>query len=122
MEHPDQRQVLRDSLFVLARLVIDGRQDEVQVRVRNLSNGGLMAEGPVKVVSGTPVKVDIRNIGWVSGAVAWVQDNRFGIGFNQEIDARLARAPDGASAGAWEPPASVKVKQGGPDPARVRKV
>jgi len=121
MEHPDQRQVLRNSLFVLARVAIEGRQDEVQVRVRNLSNGGLMAEGAVKVVNGTPVKVEIRNIGWVSGTVAWVQDNRFGIGFDEEIDARLARISDGTQ-GAWEPPASAKVKRIDPDPARVRKV
>ena len=124
MEHPEQRQELRDSLFVLARLTVEGRQGEVQVRVRNLSKFGLMAEGSVKVACGTPVKVDVRNVGWVSGKVAWVQDNRFGIGFDEEIDARHARmATDHADTGnLWRPTVSAKKMWSGPDPARLRKI
>ena len=48
----------------------------------------MMAEGALRVVPGAPVSVSLRNIGWVDGAVAWVQDSRFGIAFRQEVDAR----------------------------------
>ena len=52
-----------------------------------------MGEGPVHVARGDRVEVNIRNIGWVDGAVAWVQDDRFGVAFHDEIDPKIARAP-----------------------------
>ncbi|MNC96807.1 hypothetical protein D3C83_142760 [compost metagenome] len=39
------------------------------------------------------VTVELRNVGRVEGSVAWVQDNRFGVAFVEEIDPKLARAP-----------------------------
>ena len=51
-----------------------------------------MAEGDAKVVRGALVAVELRNIGWVEGSVAWKQDNRFGIAFVDEIDPRVVRA------------------------------
>ena len=92
MTDNDHRQIERDSLFVMADLRVDGAGDESRVKVRNLSAGGMMAEGEAKVRPGTGVEVNIRNIGWVEGSVAWVQDNRFGIAFREEIDPKVARA------------------------------
>lgn len=89
----DNRQVPRDSLFLLADLRVDGLPGEHRIKVRNLSARGMMGEGAVHVVPGALVSVDIRNVGWVKGTVAWVQDNRFGVAFSDEIDAKLARAP-----------------------------
>jgi len=89
----DHRQIARDSLFVMAELRVDGMAGEDRVRVRNLSAGGLMAECALPVQRGQVVWVKLRNLGWVEGAVAWVQDNRFGIAFREEIDPRIARAP-----------------------------
>ena len=45
MTDNDHRQIARDSLFVMADLRIDGIEGEHRIRVRNLSAGGLMAEG-----------------------------------------------------------------------------
>ncbi|MEE4451782.1 PilZ domain-containing protein [Novosphingobium resinovorum] len=91
----DNRQIARDSLFLMADLRIDGLDGEFRIKVRNLSAGGMMGEGTVRVVRGTVVAVNIRNIGWVEGSVAWVQDSRFGVAFREDIDPRLARAqPD----------------------------
>jgi len=87
----ENRQIARDSLFLMADLRVDGLEGESRIKVRNLSPGGMMGEGMVRVVRGTPVKVNIRNIGWVPGSVAWVQDNRFGVAFGTEIDPKLAR-------------------------------
>lgn len=92
MSNVDTRQVNRDSLFLLAQLRVDGRDEVFRVKVRNLSAGGMMAEGDVKVMRGALVEVELRNIGWVEGTVAWKQDNRFGIAFVDEIDPKRARA------------------------------
>lgn len=98
MSNVDTRQVGRDSLFLLAQVRSDGIDNPVRVKVRNLSAGGMMAEGDAHVMRGARVDVELRNIGWVSGTVAWKQDNRFGIAFADEIDPKLARAPAGSGA------------------------
>ncbi|KLI64880.1 PilZ domain-containing protein [Aurantiacibacter marinus] len=97
MSNVDTRQVGRDSLFLLAQVRIDGQDNPVRVKVRNLSAGGMMAEGDARVLRGARVDVELRNIGWINGSVAWKQDNRFGIAFADEIDPKLARAPAGSA-------------------------
>src|SRR6188508_130808 len=95
MSNVDTRQVNRDSLFLLAQVRVDGQDSVSRVKVRNLSAGGMMAEGEAKVVRGSLVAVELRNVGWVEGSVAWKQDNRFGIAFVDEIDPAVVRAPGG---------------------------
>jgi PilZ domain len=94
MSEDESRQIARDSLFVMADLRLVGSDAEYRVRVRNLSSGGLMAEGGPKVVLGQTVSLNVRNLGWIDGSVAWVQDNRYGIAFHEEIDPRLVREPE----------------------------
>lgn len=93
MSDSDLRHIARDSLFVLADLRIDGLEGEHRIRVRNLSAGGMMAEGNLMVQRGQVAWVNVRNIGWTEGSVAWVQDSRFGIAFREEIDPLVVRAP-----------------------------
>ena len=93
MTNVDTRQGDRDSLFLIAQLRVDGQDSEHRIKVRNLSPGGMMAEGEVRVQRGALIEVDLRNIGWVEGTVAWKQDNRFGIAFINEIDPLRAREP-----------------------------
>ena len=95
MSQVETRQLSRDSLFLMAKVKVEGdlAGHEHRVKVRNLSSGGMMAEGDAKVARGAMVRVELRNIGWVEGSVAWKQDNRFGIAFMEEIDPRIARAP-----------------------------
>lgn len=114
-----QRQIARDSLFVMAEMRVDGMPGEHRVRVRNLSAGGLMAEGSVRLQRDQAVWISIRNIGWVEGSVAWVQDSRCGIAFREEIDPLVARAPviPGEST-----PRFVKPPLGGPEQGRLRKI
>lgn len=95
MSNVETRQVDRDSLLLLAQVRVDGAGAEYPVKVRNLSAGGMMAEGKVPVMRGALISVALRNIGWVDGTVAWKQDDRFGIAFVEEIDPKLARAPIG---------------------------
>ena len=93
MTNVETRTVDRDSLFLLAQLRVDGDKTEYRVKVRNLSAGGMMAEGDVLVTRGSRVYVELRNIGWIEGSVAWRQENRFGIAFVDEIDPKKAREP-----------------------------
>ena len=99
MADNDHRQLSRDSLFLMAELRLPGAdacpgQEALgRVKVRNLSAGGMMAEGTIKAVRGTLVEVSIRNLGWVEGAIAWVQGDRCGIAFSEDIDPMIARAP-----------------------------
>lgn len=94
----DHRHLGRDSLFLMAEVRLPEADAEHRVKVRNLSAGGMMAEGAVKVQRGTTIEVNLRNIGWVEGVVAWIQDNRFGIAFHDEVDPKLARAQVGSGA------------------------
>lgn len=87
-----QRHEARDSLFLIAKLAVAGMPGE-QVRVRNLSAGGLMAEYPAPVATGTIVTIDLRGVGCISGRVAWVMDGRLGIAFDRQIDPLMARKP-----------------------------
>jgi hypothetical protein len=94
MASVETRQVDRDSLLLIAQVRLDGGNGgEFRVKVRNLSMGGMMAEGNAPVARGMLVSIGLRNIGWVDGTVAWKQDERFGIAFVEEIDPKVARAP-----------------------------
>ena len=99
MGESEHRQIARDSLFVLAELRLDGVEGEHKVRVRNLSSGGLMVEGAPTTARGQLAWVNIRNIGWVEGSIAWVEGPRCGVAFREEIDPKVARAPVSAGEG-----------------------
>jgi hypothetical protein len=119
MSNNGQRQIARDSLFVMADLRLDGVEGEHRIRVRNLSAGGLMAESQLNVRRGQAVWTMLRNIGWVEGSVAWVQDNRFGIAFREEIDPMVARAPVARSEGT---PRHIRPPLAQTDSERLRKI
>lgn len=93
-----QRNDSRDSLFLAAKLHVGSLPGE-QVRVRNLSAGGLMAEYPSPVDQGTPVRIELRGVGEVRGHIAWVTDGRIGIAFDTAIDPMRARKPVGVKRG-----------------------
>lgn len=93
MDEAEQRQIARDSLFVMADLRLDGNEETHRIKMRNLSAGGMMGEGSLLLTRGTIVWVEIRNIGWVEGSVAWLHGSRFGVAFREEIDPKLARPP-----------------------------
>lgn len=122
MSQVETRQVVRDSLFLLAQLRVDGRDESHRVKVRNLSPGGMMAEADVKVARGTLVSVELRNLGWVEGTVAWKQDNRFGIAFVDDIDPRKVRAPGPGEMTEFPAPRYVRTPPAKPSPDRLRKV
>lgn len=81
----------RDSLFMQAGLTIPDSGETASVRVRNLSSGGMLAEGAAQVQQGAAVIVELRNIGPVAGHVVWVGDGKFGIAFDRQINPHSVR-------------------------------
>lgn len=90
----DTRDVLRDSLLQFADLHIDGQEESRRVKMRNLSAQGMMVECAIPLERGTLVGVHLRNIGWVKGSIAWVQDGRMGVAFAEQIDPLKTRIQD----------------------------
>lgn len=124
MSDLDHRHLGRDSLFLMADLRLQQAEGEHKVKVRNLSAGGMMAEGHVKVTRGAPLQVNLRNLGWVDGVVAWIQENRFGIAFVEDIDPKAARAPVNSTSAGVESgtPRFVKPPLGTFEAGRLRKI
>ena len=85
----------RDSLFLTARIRMDGEDTEQEVRIRNLSTGGLMAELGRVVPVGTAATLQMRGIGEVTGRIAWCAEGRVGIALDAPIDPKRARKPVG---------------------------
>ncbi|MVZ97159.1 PilZ domain-containing protein [Sphingorhabdus sp. IMCC26285] len=110
----------RDSLLLKAVLRFNGVVDDREVRIRNLSAGGLMAEAPMRVARGEPVEIHLRSIGWISGHVAWVTDGRIGIAFDHPINPKDARKPVGN--GDLEMPDYLKKLNNPAAPGKMRRV
>jgi hypothetical protein len=89
-----QRAGARDSLMLTALFRIADRP-EAQVRVRNLSSGGLMAEMAQPIPRDTQVEIEVRGVGWITGRIAWCAEGRIGVAFDRDIDPMLARKPVG---------------------------
>jgi hypothetical protein len=90
-----QRSRSRDSLFLMAQLRLGESATVHEVRVRNLSEGGLMVELDRVVEVGTPVELEVRGIGDITGKIAWCTQGRIGIALDAPIDPKKARKPVG---------------------------
>lgn len=122
MSNVETRQVERDSLFLMAQVRVEGTGAGARVKVRNLSAGGMMAEGDLRVTRGSPVTVELRNIGEVEGSVAWTAENRFGIAFSEEIDPKLARAPIASQAADLSTPRFTRAPMSQIDRGKLRTI
>ncbi len=87
MSATEQRRAQREATFQLADVQVAGRGVLNRVKVRNLSDMGMMGEGRVNVVPGSRIVVTLNDLEPIDGAVAWVQQDRFGVAFDEKIDA-----------------------------------
>lgn len=87
-----QRQAERDSLFLRATVHVEGIASPIDVRVRNLSNGGMMIDGHSLMMPGQAVRTELRGIGPVTGMIAWVEAGRAGVAFDDMVDPKMARS------------------------------
>lgn len=86
MSVTEQNAQQRHDRFLLAELAVAGRDGLHPIRVRNLSAGGMMGEGDVAVDRGSQLSIAFPNLGEVTGQVAWVQGDRFGVAFDDQIN------------------------------------
>ena len=86
-----KRKAQRDALFLSSTLRVEGVSKPGTVRVRNLSDGGMMVDGNVGFEIGRRVEAELRGIGTVQGHVAWTESGRAGIAFDEPIDPKLTR-------------------------------
>ncbi|WP_156357039.1 PilZ domain-containing protein [Sphingomonas sp. Leaf38] len=93
-----QRAKARDSLLLVAQCRLGEQRTVHEVRVRNLSEGGLMIELDTPADVGTRVWLDLRGIGEIVGKVAWCAAGRMGIALDTPIDPKKARKPVGGGA------------------------
>lgn len=112
----------RDSLFLNAVLKFASIDQENSVRIKNLSAGGLMAETPVRVSRGEKVEINLRNVGWISGNVAWITEGRMGIAFDHPIDPIIVRKPVGQNNGEIPPYLQKLNLQHAKKPTNLRRV
>ena len=126
MSGVDTRHDNRDSLFLMAELQVDGDLTPYRVRVRNLSATGMMAEGDLRLLPGTHVKVALKNLPVVDGNVAWVHEQRFGIAFADEIDPKAPRSAINAGGDITTPrhvrPSTIAPPNSQTEPKRVRNI
>ncbi len=93
-----KRRLSRDSLLLIAQIRIGAAPAVHEVRVRNLSEGGLMIEFERALAVDTPVTLDMRGVGEITGRVAWCTEGRLGIALDAPIDPKKARKPVGQGA------------------------
>lgn len=94
----------RDSLFLVATLRLPDEPHPRDVRIRNLSERGVMVEVGRDVAIGTTTRIAVRGIGEIAGHVVWSVDDRIGISLDRAIDPRRARKPVGGATAKAPPP------------------
>ena len=79
----------RHRLMRRAMALLDGQT--VELKMRNISSMGALAECDVPVAPGSELTIDIVGVGPVRGIVRWAQARRFGVQFDGQFDlGRLA--------------------------------
>ncbi len=92
METLVQRALVRDSIFLGAKITLCSSQALVTTVVRNLSEGGAMIDCPAGLKKDARIKTHLRNLGEVPGTVMWVNNGRAGVMFDERINPDEVRA------------------------------
>ncbi|MGN6589123.1 MAG: putative bifunctional diguanylate cyclase/phosphodiesterase [Sphingomicrobium sp.] len=76
---------------LMRRAVASINGETVELKLRNISSMGALAECQASVAPGTEIAIDIVGVGPVRGVVRWSQSGQFGLQFEGQFDlARLA--------------------------------
>ena len=81
----------RESIFLGAVVHVGDEKQSRNVRVRNISSGGMMIDLPGPQPRGLLVVAEMKGIGEVRGQIVWSTENRAGIAFEKMVDPKLAR-------------------------------
>lgn len=93
MRDQENRKHARDSLFLMAELRLERDGEPYPVKLRNISDAGVMAAGSMRVSRGHSVWLDLPNIGLVCGTVAWAAGDRCGIAFDEPVESAKVGFP-----------------------------
>lgn len=110
MEDRGRSRIMLKATLRLADYVL-----ETEFRVVDVSRTGLKGRGIPHLRSGIAADVLLRNIGWVSCQIAWVNQDVFGLKFAEEIN------PDNLKTtitGAYKP----MIIEEAPKPSKFRRV
>jgi hypothetical protein len=88
---PETRDKSRESIFLGAVISLGNQRQSLNVRVRNISSGGMMIDLAGPQPKGLAVIAEMKGIGEVRGRIAWSTENRAGIAFDRLVDPKLAR-------------------------------
>lgn len=83
----------RQQTLLRGLLRPENRPNPIEIRVRNLSSGGLMANCTTTIERGERVLVTLRGVGEVPGMVVWNGADAIGVAFDEPIDPHLAFQP-----------------------------
>ena len=81
----------RQSIFMIGYLQLAHMRGPQAIRIRNLSQGGMLAETPLPATVDECLTVHLPNIGPVTGRVAWTALNKFGVAFDNMVDPHQVR-------------------------------
>jgi hypothetical protein len=104
------RAAQRDSVYLSALLRCSA--GELLALVRNVSPGGALIEIDKKVSVGEQVSIELKDIGWISGVVAWTEPGRAGLKFDEPVDLATSAAkpvPHAPDVAVCLPPESLAV-------------
>lgn len=87
----ETRDKSRESIFLGAVINLGNQRQSLNVRVRNISSGGMMIDLAGPHPKGLVVVAEMKGIGEVRGRIAWSTENRTGIAFERTVDPKLAR-------------------------------
>ncbi len=87
----ETRDKSRESIFLGAVISLGNQRQSLNVRVRNISSGGMMIDLAGPQPKGLAVVAEMKGIGEVRGRIAWSTENRTGIAFDKMVDPKLAR-------------------------------
>jgi hypothetical protein len=91
----DRRAAPRDIAVLRVAKLVTSRGEQL-CRIRNISPGGVMAEVPGTYFLGESAGIELKSGGKAAGHIAWVEDGRIGVSFEEPIDPQdiLAIDPD----------------------------
>ena len=101
----------RQRLMRRAITSIDG--EKVEVRLRNISSMGALAECDLPVAPGTELTIDIVGVGPMQGVVRWAQAGKFGIQFVRRSTSRASRPSASAAKRTGDAPVVHRQREAG---------
>ncbi len=81
----------RHAMLTSVEYRLDGADSFTRALVKDVAGGGLKIKVGVELSAGSPIELQLPNVGLTKGRVAWSQGGFAGIEFDQAIDPALLK-------------------------------